>query len=85
MFKGDVKLLARSLHSYGEYLKSKCSKQKSLHQSIEPVRCFADGISVKVLQSNEKSRPSLVAVEQALEPMDMYVLLPIFGGLSTGE
>ena len=77
VFQEDVDLLARSLHNYGEYLKRKCSKQKSSNDSIEPVRCFADGISVKVLQSNSKSHPSLVAVEQALEPADMYSYLSL--------
>lgn len=62
------------MHNYGE---RKCSKKKSLNDSIEPVRCFGDGISVKVLLSNSKSHPSLVAVEQALERADMYSYLSL--------
>ena len=76
-FRGDVELLAKSLNSYSEYLKSQSSKQKLSHDSIEPVRSFANGISVKVLQQNAKSHPCLDAVEHALVPMDAYTYLSL--------
>lgn len=65
------------MHCYGEYLKRQCSKQKSLHDCVEPVRSFASGVSIKVLKQNSKSHTCLNGVEQTLESMDMYFYLSL--------
>ena len=83
--KRQVELLGKSLHTYCEYLKRQSSRQKTVHESTEPIRSFADGVSLTVIEKNDISHPQLNSVERALEGMNTYNHLSLENFLPDGS